>query len=253
MAKQTRMGLPVPPAAIEFRPEYLDFDRGIRVGNLQDNERITRILKLALEHRYQEPFVTERWGRGVFWQWIGYLPRSNRSAKPQSSAVSFGCSKFFITVDTQDRLFKCGLQVERGYVKAPPGFRACELRKDWDWHRFVRQLRKGSQLERELKRLVVREGFGLHAGNWEEDIVEVSGDRLPGVAKLRRILETARGDRWAGFQLYYAFTEEEVRMTSGVDLVDSMLAVFGEVAPAMTLCMQVQLKPALEISKSSSA
>ncbi len=242
MAKQTRMGLPIPPAAIEFRSEYLDFDRGIRVGNLRDTERITRILKLALEHRYQEPFVTERWGRGVFWQWIGYLPRSNRTAKPLSSAVSFGSSKFFLTVDTEDRLFKCGMQVERGYVKAPPDFPSCELQEDWDWHRLIRQLKKGSPLERELKRLVVREGFGLHAGNWEDEIVEVSGGNLPDAARLRRLLEAARGDRWAGFQLYYAFTEEEVRITTGVDLVDSMLAVFGEVAPAMNLCMQVQLK-----------
>jgi hypothetical protein len=252
MAKQARMGLPLPPTAIEFRPEYLDFDRGIRVGNLQDNERITRILKLALEHRYQEPFVTERWGRGVFWQWIGYLPRSNLTAKPLSSAVSFGCSKFFLTVDTDDRLFKCGMQVERGYVKAPPDFPSCELRADWDWHRLIKQLKKGSQLERELKRLVIREGFGLHAGNWEEGIVEISGGSLPEVAKLRDILGDARPDRWAGFQLYYAFTEEEVRTTPGVDLVDSMLAVFGEVEPAMNLCMQVQLRPASVTSKPSS-
>ena len=43
-----------------FRPEYLDFQRGIRVGNLEENERITRVLKLALESRYSQPFVTER-------------------------------------------------------------------------------------------------------------------------------------------------------------------------------------------------
>jgi len=99
--------------AVGFRPEYLDFERGIHVGNLEENQRITRILKLALEGRYGQPFVTERWGRGVYWQWIGYLPRANRTAKPVSSDVSFGCSKFFLTVDTGEQLFKCGLQVER--------------------------------------------------------------------------------------------------------------------------------------------
>ena len=67
-----------------FRPEYLDFEHGIRVGNLEEHERITRILKLALEARYAQPFVTERWGRGVFWQWIGFLARANRTAKPLS-------------------------------------------------------------------------------------------------------------------------------------------------------------------------
>ena len=29
--------------AIGFKPEYLDFARGIRVGNLEPHERITRI------------------------------------------------------------------------------------------------------------------------------------------------------------------------------------------------------------------
>jgi hypothetical protein len=43
--------LPGLGVAVGFRPEFLDFERGIHVGNLQDNERITRILKLALEAR----------------------------------------------------------------------------------------------------------------------------------------------------------------------------------------------------------
>jgi hypothetical protein len=40
--------LPGLSVACAFRPEFLDFDRGIHVGNLSDHERITRILKLAL-------------------------------------------------------------------------------------------------------------------------------------------------------------------------------------------------------------
>jgi hypothetical protein len=54
--------LPDLGVACAFRPEFLDFQRGIHVGNLNDHERITRILKLALEARYGQPFVTERWG-----------------------------------------------------------------------------------------------------------------------------------------------------------------------------------------------
>ena len=125
-------GLGVPCA---FRPEFLDFQRGIHVGNLNDDERITRILKLAIEARYGQPFVTERWGRGVYWQWIGYLPRANRSAKPISSDVSFGCSKLFLQVDTDELAVDFGLQIERGYEKAPPERRNFELRPDWDWQR----------------------------------------------------------------------------------------------------------------------
>ncbi len=232
----------VPRSAVAFRPEYLDFDRGIRVGHLEDNERITRLLKLELEYRYQQPFVTERWGRGVFWQWIGYLPKANRSAKPISSAVSFGCSKFFVSVNTNLRRFECGLQIERGFIKAPSDFKGCELQSDWDWHRLLKALERGGPMEREIRRLVRTEGFMVHAGNWDSTAGTFSRSNLPDAQQLRRLLEKARGDRWAGVQVYYPMSEEEVRRTTGLDLVESMLAVFGEVTPAMNLCMQIRLE-----------
>jgi hypothetical protein len=227
--------------AVGFRSEFLDFDRGIHVGNLDENERITRILKLALEARYGQPFVTERWGRGVYWQWIGYLPRANRAAKPISANVSFGCSKFFLTVDTAERLFKCGMQVERGYVRAPREFRACQLRSDWDWHRLVDGLKPGSALERELERLVLRGGFMVRAGGWEDLPSDFARAGYPGVLKVRQALEAAPKSHWAGFQIYYPMRESEVSGATGLDLVESMLAVFREVTPAINLCMQIQL------------
>jgi len=233
--------LPGLGVAVGFRPEFLDFERGIHVGNLQDNERITRILKLALEAWYGQPFVTERWGRGVYWQWIGYLPRANRAAKPISARVSFGCSKFFLTVDTDERLFKCGMQVERGYVRAPREYRYCQLRPDWDWHRLVEALKPGGALERELERLVLDEGFMLHAGGWEDRPVYFSRGGYPGVRKVRQALEAASKSHWAGFQIFYPMRESEVRGATGLDLVESMQAVFQEVTPAMNLCMQIQL------------
>jgi hypothetical protein len=242
MATRVKTGLALPRAAIAFRPEFLDFQRGIRVGNLKDNERITRILKIALESGCDQPFVTERWGRGVFWQWIGYLPKANRSAKPQSSHVSFGCSKYFIALDADERVFKCGLQVERGYVKAPREFRQCELAPDWDWHRLLGQLRPGSSMEHELRRLVPREGFMVHAGSWEDVPLQITGRKLPAVTKIRKVLKSAPEKGWAGFQLYYPFPEEEVKSSPGVDLVEAMIAVFKEVTPAMNQCMQTQLQ-----------
>ena len=68
------------PTGEAFRPEWIDFERGIRVGNLEPHERITQILKYGLEQKYETPFVTDRWGRGVFWQnstfWVSpRLPR----------------------------------------------------------------------------------------------------------------------------------------------------------------------------------
>jgi len=241
MAGISKISAPIPKVAVGFRPEFLDFRRGIHVGNLEDHERITRLLKLELESRYAQPFVTERWGRGVYWQWIGYLPRSNREAKPLSSHVSFGCSKFFISVDTDEKLFKCGLQIERGYAKAPRDYPECRLRSDWDWHRLVASLKPQGAMERELRRLIGREGFLLRVGSWEQEPVVFSKANFPDMRKLRKSLEAAPRNHWAGFQLYYPMTESETRSATGLDLVESMLAVFGEVTPAMNLCMQIRL------------
>ena len=226
---------------VKFRPEYLDFDRGIRVGKLEDNARITRILKLAVEERFGEPFVTERYGRGMYWRWIGLLSRANRAAKPISSGVSFGCAKFFVMISTEERLFECGMQVERGYMKAPAERQAWELAEDWDWHRLLKALRKGGKLEGHLERLVREEGFTVRGGNWGSS-VRYSADDYPGVQAARKTLRQASKTEWAGFQLYYPMTEEEVRSATGPDLVGAMLAVFDEVTPVMNLCMQTELR-----------
>ncbi len=231
---------PLPNVAIRFRPEFLDFRRGIRVGNLEPHERITRILKLALEARYRQPFVTDRWGRGVFWQWICFLARANREAKPQSSGANFGCSKYFLMVDTEEKLFKCGMQIERGFLKPPRGFPHCRLRPDWDWHRLRRGLAPRRVLERELRRLVEREGFRLHAGSWDQP-QRFGPDDFPGALRLRRVLERGPANEWCGFQVYYVMQENEVRASTGVDLVEAILAVFAEVTPVMNHCMQIRL------------
>jgi hypothetical protein len=241
MNPKIQMSRPFPRSAIGFQPEYLDFQKGIRVGNLEDNQRITRILKLALEARFCQPFVTERFGRGVYWQWIGFVPRANRCAKPISSKISFGCSKFFLTIDGDERVFKCGFSVERGMIKPPPDFPKIELKSDWDWHRLLASLKPSGAMARELKRLVSREGFLIDAGGWEER-KPLGKSNFPSAAKLKKILEDAPGANWAGFQVYYAMPEKEVRNSTGVDLIESMMAIFEEVTTAMNLCMQMRLE-----------
>jgi hypothetical protein len=240
MNNKTKIRRPFPRSAIGFQPEYLNFQKGIEVGNLEDNQRITRILKLALEARYGQDFVTERYGRGVFWQWIGYLPRANRSAKPISSKVSFGCSKFFLTMDTEARAFKCGFSVERGMIEPPADFPKIELKPDWDWHRLLASLKPSGVLVRELKRLVFQEGFLIDAGGWEVR-QPLGKNNFPSMTKLKKILEEAPGASWAGFQVYYGMSEKEVLSSTGVDLVESMMAIFEEVTPAMNRCMQISL------------
>lgn len=235
------MRAPPTGSLIGFRPEFLDFRRGIRVGNLEPHERITRILKSALEGCYGEPFVTERWGRGVYWRWIAFLPRSNRLAKPLSSNVSFGCAKFFISIEVDEQQFECGMQVERGYINPPPGNSACRLQSDWDWHRLLAGLRPGGPLEREIRRLL-REGFRIRAGSWSAGPAEYSQQDFPGARQLKRDLEAAPKSHWAGFQLYYPMTEAEVRASTGSDLVDSMLAAFQETESVMNAVMQTKLR-----------
>ena len=229
-----------PRALIRFQNEFLDFQKGIRVGNLEENQRITRILKLALVARYGEEFVTERFGRGIYWQWIGFVPRSNRASKPISSKSSFGCSKFFLMIDPKDHLFKCGFSVERGMVTTPPKFPQTQLQPDWDWHRLLDRLTPGSPLEKELKRLVVREGFSIEAGNWENRYT-VSGGKFSGAEQLKNILVAAPPDEWAMFQVYYPMCEKDIRASTGADLVDAMMSIFYETTKAINLCMQVQL------------
>ena len=108
----------------------------------------------------------------------------------------------------------------------------------------MKGLRPGSPFERELRRLILREGFRLCAGSWETERAGYPGRIFPGATKLRRSADAAPKDHWAGFQLFYPMTEEEVRSATGVDLVESMLAVFGEVTPLMNLTMQIRLAAA---------
>lgn len=230
-----------PSLFVAFRPEFLDFERGIRVGKLADSERITRILKLALEARFGEPFIIEKYGRGRYWQWIGLLPKANRLAKPLSAEVSFGCAKFFVMVDTDDQLFKCGMQVERGYLRAPAGRKAWQLKPDWDWNRLLQAIHPRSPFLAGLRRLVA-DGFRVHAGTWEEP-VEFRSPRQLQPGALKAALEKAAPNHWAGFQVYYPMTEQEVRSSTGADLIEAMMAIFDEVTPLMNQCMQTRLEP----------
>ena len=227
------------PTGEAFRPAWIDFEHGIRVGNLEPHERITQILKYGLEQRYGTPFVTDRWGRGVFWQWICWLPRSNREAKPISHDVNFGCAKFFITVDRDEAVFKAGLQVERGsigQVSEIPG----TLQKDWDWNRLLKQCRDGTVLDREMARLVGREGFTVRliggmtisfiSSNWESSL------------HVRQAARKAPPDSWEGFQLFYPMSASEVHSCTGLELTRAILGVFGEVTEAMNQCMQIKLQ-----------
>ena len=177
----------------------------------------------------------------MFWQWICWLPRANREAKPLSHDVNFSCAKLFISVEQDEKVFKSGLQVERGYAVGPEPYPGCLLREDWDWHRFVKQCRAGSALDRELDRLVRREGF-VAAVIGEQATGELTEQNFTSAAQLRPAIRRCAPEYWAGFQLYYPMPEREVRGCSGFELVRAVCGIFAEVTPVMNICMQVSLK-----------
>jgi len=224
--------LPVKPA---FKREFIDFERGIRMGGLAPEERITQIVKAALVERHRRDFIIDKWGRGRYWQWICWLCRDDREAKPLSSKYNFGCVKFFVSYDSKPNVFQAGMQLERATVArgAPT---EVALQDDWDWHRFVKGLRKGSPLAAELERVVVKEEFTAHLGGSEAGAT-FRGKDWGGVAALRRALRKLPDDSWAWFQLYWAWPEAEIKEMDGGEIVASVLAVFDEVAPVMNLIM----------------
>ena len=234
---RTERGAAEIPTGAAFRPEWIDFERGIRVGNLEPHERITRILKYRLETEYGTGFITDRWGRGVYWQWICWVPRADRDAKPISSGVNFGCAKLFISQDRPARVFQCGLQVERG---AEAGSGEVMLQEDWDWHRLMKQCAAHTPLDDEISRLVRREGFIARIWGWP-GAPSFTEANYTSALQIRQAARKGPRDRWAGFQLYYPIPEPEVRATGGYDLVQAIMGAFSEVIPAMNLCMQVTL------------
>ena len=226
------------PTGHAFRTQWINFDRGIRVGNLEPHERITQILKFNLSRRHQQPFTVDRWGRGEFWQWICWVPRADRDAKPLSSHVNFGCAKFYITVDRDDRVFQSGMQIERAPIRPIGDYPSQRLEEDWDWHVLMRNLRKGGALERELSRLVCEENLVIHVGSYDKMRV-FDAARFKGAGPMRRACKAFDETQWGALQVLYPMPEDEVREIPGFELVGAVLAVFDQLAPAMNLCMGV--------------
>ncbi len=229
---------PAPKVRPDFRPAFLDFRRGIRMGNLEPNQRITRILKAALEERHGTRFITDRWGRGVYWKWICWLPVENRRAKPLSSGYNFGCAKYYVTLDRERETFEAGMQVERAPTRA--GVSHARLREDWDFHALLRGLRRGTPLARQVSRLVRGEGFTVRAGAFAAGGRRAYGQgNYPGPAALARALRAIPPESWGGLQLCYVFTREDIRNMTGAEIVSAVRAILDELGPAMNLVMTV--------------
>jgi len=220
----------------DFSTSYLDFDRGIRMGNLQPNQRITQILKHALQARHDTRFITDRWGRGVYWKWICWLPVENRQAKPKSNKYNFGCAKYYITI-SQSATFEAGLQIERAPTR-PGAASHVHTQSDWDFHHLVRGLRRGTPLAGQIARLVRKEGFAVRAGAFAARDAFTSRS-YRGPAALARACKAIPRDAWGGFQLCYLLSKPEIKAMSGHDVVATVLAIFDELVPAINAVMTV--------------
>ena len=219
-----------------FRTAWIDVDRGIRVGNLEPHERITQIIKSHLETGHGQPFVIDKWGRGAYWKWICWVPRHNREAKPISGGRNWCSAKFYISAFGRSEQFSAGMQVERGPAVGPERFPGCLLQDDWDWHRLVKQLRKGSVLDREMARLIREDAFEAWIGD-----ATFNADNYKSAGQLKRALGKVEGREWAGFQLYYPMPEPDVHGMKGPEFIEAVCAVFAELTPAMNCVMEVAI------------
>lgn len=238
----TRAAEPMPsPSTLgrAFRIEWIDPHKGIRVGHLQPDERITQIIRAYLAGRYAQPFVIDKWGRGSYWRWICWVPRANRQAKTLSAGGNWSSAKFCISMFPGEKETTCGLLVERGWTTGQPPFPGCRLQDDWDWHRLLRQLRSGTRLAAEVARLLREDGFQA----WVPDKT-FTADTYKSPAQLRRAIAALPGDDWAGFQLHYAFPLAEVRRMTGPQFIEAVCAVFDELTEAINAVLEVPLVPA---------
>ena len=218
-----------PPLIANFDPAFIDFNHGIRVGRLEENQRITKIVKHLLIERHGVDMIGDRWGRGVYWQWICWVPRPNREAKPISSAWNFSSAKFFVSVDQEEKEFLAGLQVERAPLRSRDDV---TTKKDWDWYVLLKAL-KGKTLPAAVKRLL-SEGFRLRCGPFS-DLTEYTSRNFS-ASKCLSSLDFA-GSEWGMFQLSYPFSKADVRGMSGHEVIAAVMGIFDEVTEAMNLCM----------------
>ncbi len=222
-----------------FQTNWIDMDRGIRVGHLEEDERITWILKQRLKESFGERFLIDRWGRGVYWQYVWFVPEGNWRAKNIGGSGHFASAKYFISVDQDRRVFQAGLFLESGHQKdSDPRF---VRTRQWDWPRFTRRLARDTQFRLALSRLIRKDGFELAVG-FGEDRVIFDSARFRGPGSILSEIRRRPAGGWTVVSLYYPMLEDELQRTRGPAVVDATMAVFNELLPIMNGCLKVGLE-----------
>ena len=233
-------GAPAPGSrpGSSFRTRWIDVERGIRVGHLEEHERITWILKQRLGERYNDRFIIDRWGRGVYWQYIWFVPERNWKAKSIGGPGHFASAKYFIAVDQDRRIFQAGLFIESGHQRDndPRHVRT----REWDWHRFMRHLARDKAFRTTLTRLIRKDGFEARVG-FGKEVTLFDAARMKRIGQvLGAIRRKAPGD-WTVVSVYYPMDEKELAATPGPALIDALLTVFDELAPLLNACLKIPL------------
>lgn len=216
-----------------FDRSFIDFKHGIRVGRLEPAQRVTQILKAHLVAKHGIDMVCDRWGRGIYWQWICWVPKPNREAKPLSSGFNFASAKFFISVDRDEKKFQAGFQIERAPTKPSPDDWTVPVEKDWDWFVVLDALKKKEFLDAVSERL--EDGFQVRIGPFSrmKEFAKKNWDP----AACRRAGQRFSAREWGGFQLLWEMPQSEIKTMTGPEIMEAVTAVFDETAPVMNMCM----------------
>lgn len=223
-----------------FKNEFIDFKHGIRVGHLEKEQRITQILKEQLLKIFKEDFIIDHWGRGIFWPYIWFCPRANLKAKKFEGSGQFPSAKYFIGVDSERSLFLSGFYVESGYEKAEePRYQRNE---DWDWNHFINRLKNEPSFQKELERLIVKEGFELAIG-FEENLNVFNRKNFQGLQPIRDEIERRLREDWVVVQVYYPLSGKELKSMKGDDIVQSIIGIWIELVQLLNGCLDRCVSP----------
>jgi len=160
--------------AIGFKPEYLDCTRGIRVGNLEDHQRITRISKQA--SRRATAKTSSPNGGDAASSGSGSAPQPCQSrGQAQVERRKLRVLEVLHHGRHRIRRFKCGMQWSAATCARRRGT-AVPASVRLDWHRLVSAIQPRSVTYRDLQRLLADEFEGRQAAGRSR---ECSGSAYP--------------------------------------------------------------------------
>ncbi|MDP3981306.1 MAG: hypothetical protein Q8Q33_07840, partial [Chlamydiota bacterium] len=189
-----------------FQPSFIDFKKGIRVGHLDENARLSRILKNALHEIFGEVFLVDRWGRGVYWEYIWFTPQRSWKKKNIKGRGHFESAKFFVGLDSKLKEFRAGIHIESGYTRSVEEPRY-QRNDQWDWNRMMKTLKGNTHLHAILKQLINEEQFRLQIGFSEDRSIY---DCWDGPKNILKEIQKRLCENWVVVQFFHAYSKQDL-------------------------------------------